>query len=192
MSVAGLILAAGESKRMGSPKALLKFRGETFLDRLIGVYSQFCEPVVVVVGFEADRIRSGVKRPERTVFAVNADYQLGQLSSMQCGLRMTPETIEGVLFTLVDHPNVRPSTISSLLAPPRPMLAIPRCDGRRGHPIYFSAELAAEFLSLPPDSQAKVVVARHLEHTRWVDVDDPGILDDVDDPAAYRRLIETT
>jgi len=87
---------------------------------------------------------------------------------------------------------VRPSTISALLAPPRPLLAIPRCEGRRGHPIYFGAELAAEFLALPPDSQAKVVVARHLEETRWVDVDDPGVVDDVDDPAAYRRLIETT
>jgi molybdenum cofactor cytidylyltransferase len=177
---------------MGSPKALLEFRGETFLDRLIGMYAQFCEPVVVVVGCEADRIRSGVKRPERALFAVNEDYQLGQLSSMQCGLRMMPESIEGVLFTLVDHPNVRPSTISALLAPPRPVLAIPRCEGRRGHPIYFGAELAAEFLALPPDSQAKVVVARHLERTRWVDVDDPGVFDDVDDPAAYRRLIETT
>jgi molybdenum cofactor cytidylyltransferase len=177
---------------MGSPKALLEFHGETFLDRLIGLYSRFCEPVVVVVGCEADRIRSGVKRPERAIFTVNADYQLGQLSSMQCGLRMMPKTSEGVLFTLVDHPNVRPSTISSLLAPPRPLLAIPRCQGRHGHPIYFAAELAPEFLSLPPDSQAKVVVTRHIESTRWVDVDDPGVFDDVDDPAAYRRLIETT
>ena len=177
---------------MGSPKALLEFHGETFLDRLIGVYSQFCEPVVVVVGCEDDRIRSGLKRPERAIFAVNEDYQLGQLSSMQCGLRMMPKTIEGVLFTLVDHPNVRPSTISALLAPPRPRLAIPQWEGRHGHPIYFDAELAAEFLALPPDSRAKVVVARHFEETRWVDVDDPGIVDDVDDPAAYRRLIGTT
>jgi molybdenum cofactor cytidylyltransferase len=176
---------------MGSPKALLEFRGETFLDRLTGIFSEFCAPVVVVVGSEADQIRSGMKHPERAVFAENANYQLGQLSSMQCGLRMLPETIEGILFTLVDHPNVRPSTIAALLEQPRPWLAIPRCRGRRGHPVYFAAGLVTEFLSIPADSQAKVVIARHIDHTRWVDVDDSGILDDVDDPAAYRRLIET-
>jgi molybdenum cofactor cytidylyltransferase len=106
-------------------------------------------------------------------------------------LRAMPQSIEGVLFTLVDHPRVHPSTLAALLAPPHPLLAIPRFDGRRGHPMYFGAPLAAEFLSLPPDSQAKVVVTRHLDSARWLDVNDPGILDDVDDPAAYRRLLET-
>jgi molybdenum cofactor cytidylyltransferase len=110
---------------------------------------------------------------------------------MQCGLRMLPEIVEGVLFTLVDHPNVQPSTLAALLEQPRPLLAIPRFQGRRGHPIYFGAGLIGEFLSLPPDAQAKVVIARHFDDTRWVDVDDAGILDDVDDAAAYRRLIET-
>ena len=190
MSVAGLILAAGESKRMGSPKALLEFQGETFLDRLIRVFSEFCAPVLVVVGSDAATVRSGVKSPERVIFAENSDYRLGQLSSMQCGLRAVPATAEGVLFTLVDHPNVRASTIQALLDPPAQLLAIPRFEGRRGHPIYFRRDLFPEFLSLPPDSQAKLVVSRHAGGTRWADVDDRGILDDVDDPAAYRRLIE--
>jgi molybdenum cofactor cytidylyltransferase len=190
VSVAGLILAAGESPRMGSPKALLDFRGETFLDHLIGLFSEFCAPVVVVVGCEAERIRSGVRRPERALFAENADYRLGQLSSMQCGLRMMPATTGGVLFTLVDHPNVQPSTIEALLQPAT-AIAIPRFDGRRGHPIFFIAELIPEFLELPSDSQAKEVVNRRPGSIRYVDVDDPGILDDVDDPAAYSRLLDT-
>jgi molybdenum cofactor cytidylyltransferase len=86
---------------------------------------------------------------------------------------------------------VRNATIEALLAAPAPLLAIPRFQGRRGHPIYFSRELAAEFAALPPDSSAKLVVNRHAGAVRYVDVDDPGILDDVDDPAAYRRLLET-
>jgi len=191
VSIAGLILAAGESKRMGSPKALLELRGETFLDRLVDLFAGFCAPVVVVLGCDAERIRSGVKQPERAVFAENSDYRLGQLSSMQCGLRMIPETAEGVLFTLVDHPNVQPSTIGALLEPPLAPLAIPRFQGRRGHPIFFRQELIAEFLALPAESQAKSVVNRHAGRARFVDVDDAGILNDVDDPAAYRRLIET-
>ena len=176
---------------MGSPKALLEFRGQTFLDRLVDVFSGFCDQVVVVVGFDAGRVRAGVKNPGRVLFAENTDYRLGQLSSMQRGLREVPDTADGVLFTLVDHPNVQPSTIQALLAPPAPLLAIPRFQSRRGHPIYFRRELAREFLALPPDSSAKAVVSRHADQVRYADVDDPGILDDVDDPAAYRRLLET-
>lgn len=176
---------------MGSPKALLEFRGATFLDGLIELFAGFCEPVVVVVGCEAERIRSGLRRPERAIFAENSGYRMGQFSSMQCGLRMIPQTAEGVLFTLVDHPNVQPFTLRALLEAPLAPLAIPRFEGRRGHPIVFRRELIAEFLSLPPDSQAKSVVNRYADQARFVDVDDPGIRDDVDDPAAYRRLIET-
>lgn len=176
---------------MGSPKALLDFQGQTFLDRLIVTFSQFCSPVVVVLGCEADRIRARLKQAENAVFAENREYRLGQLSSMQCGLRAMPPEAEGVLFTLVDHPNIRPATIAALLAAPRAELAIPRWRGRKGHPMYFSAALTAEFLDLPPDSSAKVVVTRHADDTRLIDVDDPGIIDDVDDPAAYRRLLET-
>ncbi len=190
MSVAGLILAAGESRRMGSPKALLEFQGETFLDRLTAAVAPFCAPVVVVVGCEAERIRAGARHPERALFVENKDYRLGQFSSMQCGLRVLAD-VEGVLFTLVDHPNPGPSTIAALLASPRPLLAIPRFGARRGHPVYFGAELIPEILALPPDSQAKALFARYLDQTRFVDVADPGILDDVDDPAAYRRLLET-
>ena len=198
MNAAGLILAAGESTRMGSPKALLDFHGETFLDRLIARFTAFCAPVVVVVGCEAARIRSGIRLASIALFAENLDYRLGQLSSMQCGLRMIPESAEGVLFTLVDHPNVQPSTIEALIQQPATgnrqpatALAIPRFQGRRGHPMYFRAELIPEFLALPPDSQAREVVNRYRESIRFVDVDDPGILNDIDDPAAYSRLLDT-
>jgi len=112
-------------------------------------------------------------------------------------MQMIPETAEGVLFTLVDHPHLQPSTIAELLQPttdnrqPITAISIPRFHGRRGHPMFFTAELIPEFLALSPDSQAKEVVNRRPGSIRYVDVHDPGILDDVDDPAAYSRLIET-
>lgn len=183
----GLILAAGASRRMGSPKALLDFRGETFLDRLIGLFSAVCSPVVVVTGAHAAAILSGIRRPSAATFVHNENWPIGQLSSMQCGLRAVPPDSGGVLFTLVDHPAVAPETLARLLAGSAP-LRIPRHRGRRGHPIWFSAALAAEFLALPPDATARAVVNRHAAELEYIDVDDPGVLADIDEPLDYRRL----
>ena len=191
-SAAGLILAAGESRRMGFPKALLKFGKETFLDTLCGLFAQRCSPIVVVLGANADEIRAGSGRP--ATFVVNPDYRSGQTSSMQCGLRAVPPDAGGVLFTLVDHPAVSLETIDVLLGPwpltpdSWPLLRVPRYQGSRGHPIWLSRELIPEFLALPRNVAAREVVRSHVLQTEFLDVDDPGILADIDDPEAYRRL----
>ena len=130
----GLILAAGESRRMGSPKALLEFQGETFLDRLIGLFARRCSPVIVVLGAQRETVRAGLRRAGEALLMDNPDFRLGQFTSMQSGLRAVPADAEGVLFTLVDHPAVTPATVDALLdcSAPAP-LRIPRYDGRRGH-----------------------------------------------------------
>jgi molybdenum cofactor cytidylyltransferase len=190
----GLILAAGESRRMGSPKALLEFQGETFLDRLIGLFSRRCSPVIAVLGAHQEIVRAGLRRSGDALMVRNPDFRLGQLSSMQCGLGAVPADAEAVLFTLVDHPAVAPATVAALLdalpetGPPAP-LRIPRFDGRRGHPVWISKSLIPEFLNLPAGSSAREVVTRHADEIAYIDVDDPGILADVDDPAAYASLL---
>ena len=190
LNIAGLILAAGESRRMGTLKALLPYRGETFLDRLIDVFSACCRSVTVVLGAGAETIRTGIRRAVQARFVINENYRLGQITSMQCGLRALPAEAEGVLFTLVDHPDVQPSTLEQLIADPGALLAIPRYQGRRGHPIYFKRELGAEFLALDHGTPARDVIERHVASARYIDVADPGILSDVDEPEAYRRLID--
>src|SRR5947209_6596257 len=116
---------------MGFPKALLRYRDESFLDTLIGLFAARCSPVIVVLGAHAERIREGVRREAE--FAVNPDYTRGMTSSLQCGLRSVPGDSAGVLFTLVDHPAVAPDTLDSLLAAPGSLLRVPRYQGRRGH-----------------------------------------------------------
>src|SRR5205085_12088624 len=119
---------------------------------------------------------------------VNPDYARGQTTSMQCGLREVPAGAEGVVFTLVDHPAVAAATLDALLAEPRPLVRVPRYGGRRGHPIWFRRDLISEFLALPADGAARDVVRRHAAETEFLDVDDPGILADIDDAEAYRKL----
>jgi CTP:molybdopterin cytidylyltransferase MocA len=209
---------------MGFPKALLRYRDETFLDTLIGLFAARCQPVIVVLGANGGRIREHTLRP--ATFVVNADYQHGQTSSMQCGLRAVPPGADSVLFTLVDHPAVAPATLDALLGVAQALvpavsrlvstpvggrdtgsgasvgmsadaagmsacatlLRVPRHQGRRGHPIWFSRDLIAEFLGLPASGAAREIVHAHAAQTEFLDVDDPGILADIDDPAAYGRL----
>ncbi|HTS61308.1 MAG TPA: nucleotidyltransferase family protein [Candidatus Acidoferrales bacterium] len=186
MSGAAVILAAGESRRMGFPKALLQYRGATFLDVLIGLLGARCSPVIVVVGAYADRVREGATRP--ATFVTNGDFQLGMTSSLQCGLRAVPADADGVLFTLVDHPAVAPATIDALLAQTATLVRVPCYRGQRGHPVWFSRALIPEFLALPETGAARDVVRAHAADTTFLDLDDPGITADIDDPAAYREL----
>lgn len=172
---------------MGSPKALLSYRGETFLDRLTRLLSARCSPVVVVLGAEAGTIRAAAAHP--ATFVVNERYATGQTGSMQCGLRAVPPDAAGALFTLVDHPAVTAETIDALLNASGGLLRVPRYDGRRGHPVWISRELFPEFLSLPETAAARDVVRSHAAETLFIDLDDPGVVADIDDPAAYRELI---
>ena len=187
LKTAALILAAGESSRMGQPKALLSVDGHTFIENLIAILSEICDPVVVVLGHTPDPIRRVIGETARVV--INERFQLGQFSSMQTGLLALPPNIDGLIFTLVDHPVPARETIESLISPDAP-ISIPVYHGRKGHPVYFRRDIVKEFLALTPDSQANLVSRRHAMETRLVPVDDPAILDDIDDPEALRAFRE--
>jgi len=175
---------------MGSPKALLMYRGETFLDRLVGVFAARLNPVIVVLGAAEEEVRARTLRA--ATFVVNGDYAVGQTSSLQCGLRAVPTGAEGILMTLVDRPAVAEATVDALVSAGSSLpLRVPRYQGRRGHPIWFSRALVAEFLALGTEGAASDVVHRHTGETEFLDLDDPGITANVDDPAAYRALVES-
>ena len=177
---------------MGSPKALLDYRGETFIQRLVRVLSSVCDPVIVVLGYQADALRPAV--PHATI-VVNPAPEHGQLSSLQTGLAALPPDAEGFLFTPVDSPAVEIATVERLAAEfrrrdPATQLVIPRHEGKRGHPVFATRAIANELSALPLTAKASDVIHRHVADTLFIDVNDPRILADIDDREAYRRLSE--
>ncbi|HEY6393112.1 MAG TPA: nucleotidyltransferase family protein [Bryobacteraceae bacterium] len=188
MKIAGIILSGGASRRMGTPKALLLIENETFLDRMIRLFSDVCDPVIVVLGHNAEQIRSGIQRASQATFVVNPDPERGMLSSLQCGLEALPADTGAVMFTPVDHPGIQGSTIEKLAAGNAP-LTIPTHGGSHGHPVRITRPLIAELLALPASAQARDVIHRHLSEASFVDVDDAAVGIDIDDPGAYAELL---
>jgi len=190
--IAGLILAAGESRRMGRDKALLTYRGRSFLETIINNLSAAgIEKATIVLGHHAEIIQRAMNLAAVRV-VINPDYQRGQTSSLQLGLAAAAaDSPEAVILCLVDHPAVSTEVIAKLrerFESTRPPVLIPTHKGQRGHPVVISQTLLPELLALPPEKPANTVIRKYREVTQFVEVADPGILLDVDDPESYARL----
>ncbi len=190
--LAGLILAAGESSRMGADKPLLMYRGRTFLETITSTLREAgIRRVVVVLGHHAEEIKQSINLAGAEV-VVNQDYRLGQTSSLQAGLRALREgEPDGMIMCLVDHPAITSDTVQELIhrfkATRKPVI-IPEFHGEHGHPILVGKELFSQLRSLGPDEGADSVIHRYRDRTEFIPVTDPGILLDVDDPESFRQL----
>lgn len=194
MTPAGIILAAGLSSRMGRDKATLPYRGSTFLNHLIELLAPRTDPLVVVLGHHAGTIRSTIAPAPGVLVVVNPGFEQGMLGSLQAGIRALPAGTEAALFTLVDLPAVAAGTVDRLIeafAEGTHALAIPRCAGRRGHPVIARLDILSEIAALPATDSPKTVIHTHRDATLFVDVDDEGIFRDVDVPEDYDRLLKT-
>ncbi|MGH9470277.1 MAG: nucleotidyltransferase family protein, partial [Terriglobia bacterium] len=146
------------------------------------------ERIAVVLGHHAASIRAAVDLGDAQV-VLNQEYRRGQTTSLQAGLRaLEPMSPSAVLLCLVDHPAVSAETVRTLCRAFQeghaPVVA-PSHRGRHGHPVVISRELFQELLNLPPDEGANRVVGRYRDKAEWVEVDDPGVLLDIDNPADY-------
>jgi len=190
--IAGLILAAGESRRMGRDKALLAYRGRTFLETIASnLRTAGIEKITVVLGHHADMIKRASKLGGAQV-VVNQDYLRGQTSSLQVGIATAQESAaEAVVLCLVDHPAVSAAVVTKLVerfeATHSPVL-IPTYNGERGHPIVIGQALFLELLAVPSGQPANTVIRKYRDATEFVEVADRGILVDVDEPETYERL----
>ena len=193
-----VILAAGESRRMGSPKALLPdLDGRPFVTRIVRtLHEAGLTDVVIVTGTQHDAIDAAVAADglySGVRIVRNEEPARGQLSSIWTALDSCPPEAEGLLMTLVDVPMVAAATVRAVVDAwrnTRAPVVRPIVAGRRGHPVLFDRRLFDELRAAPLDSGARVVVRAHWGESVDVPVDDPGSLVDVDTPADYARLRE--
>ena len=193
--ISGIILAAGESRRMGSPKALLDYQGRTFIENICTSFlTAGVDELIVVLGAHehAQPIRAVVPQHPALRTVLNPHYRLGQLSSLQVGIQALSPESEAAVVNLVDHPLIQPETVQALLASfaadPLPII-VASYQGRRGHPVLFAKGVYGELLAAPLDQGAKVVVRKDPERVRELGLDDPGIRADIDTPQEYARWV---
>ena len=197
--LAAIILAAGESTRMGAPKALLPDPdGRPFVARIVRAFAAaLVRDVVIVTGSQHAAIVDAVAadRPSITPTLVrNPRPSLGQLSSLWVGLDAAANPdLEGVLVTPVDIPMVRSSTIRQVIeawerthAP----IVRPAVGRRHGHPVLFDRAVFDALRHAALDEGARVVVHAHADRIVNVPVDDAGCLVDVDTPADYAAVVK--
>jgi molybdenum cofactor cytidylyltransferase len=193
--IAAVVLSAGESSRMGRPKALLPIEGETFIGRIVASLKQTqVGKIVVVLGHNSDLLAAAI-RPLAVEILINPNYKLGQLSSLQVAVRnLLPDAdCDGILVHLVDHPYIDASLVDRMIQQfyeSKKDIVVPRCRGKRGHPVIFARELFDELLSAPMDQGAKAVVNAHRDDTLEIETDDPGIAVDIDTPEVYRQHVK--
>lgn len=195
-TVAGLVLAAGASCRMGRTKALLDANGATFVSRLVATLAQGgCNPVAVVArsyrGALADEVMSGDAQ-----LVINAAGEGGQLGSLRAGVahlgRATQPPPAAIVFTPVDNPLVAASTVSALIhawRSGRAPIVVPSVDGRRGHPVLFTKDVVCELFGDGLEEGARSVVAKDPGRVAEIPVSDPAVLTDIDSPSDYHALV---
>lgn len=189
--ISAIILAAGESKRMGQPKMLLPWGNLTVIEHVVTAFLHAeVEDILVVTGGAQEQVQQALARyPVRQVH--NRDYATGEmLSSLQCGIRKLPVKARAALIGLGDQPQIQERTIRVLCDAYRAGLSsliVPSFQRKRGHPWLVGHPLWSELLALRTPETPRDFLNRHADTIQYVDLDTPTILVDLDTPEAYRK-----
>jgi molybdenum cofactor cytidylyltransferase len=202
LSLCGVILAAGDSTRMGTDKALLPWppaapgqaSAGTFLSAAIDSLSLFTEVVIVVAGKNTSTIAPIVYATGASL-VTNPDSARGQFSSLQVGLQeVLSRGRDAAMVTLVDRPPVSAKTVQTLCDAFAAAIArwkwavVPQYAGKHGHPIVLGREMIEVFLKAAPSSTARDIEHQNAEHIEYVDVEDPLVIANVNTPEDYASL----
>jgi molybdenum cofactor cytidylyltransferase len=192
--LSAVILSGGASQRMGSPKALLPYQGRPFLEHLIAVTSH---PKIgarrIVLGAHAELIADAVRLAADEV-VINTEWEKGQLSSIQAGIRSLPAGTDGMILCLIDHPLISATLVDELierfyLGSRTPPIVLPVYQSKRGHPVIFSAGVYEELLVAPMDQGARSVVWAHAGEVAEVVTLEQGCVLNLNDPETVHRAL---
>ncbi|MEW6734276.1 MAG: nucleotidyltransferase family protein [Acidobacteriota bacterium] len=190
--ISAILLAAGESKRMGKLKQLLPFGQQTVIESAIAnLHAARIDELIVVLGSCAQQVAAQLAyAPVKLV--TNENYHLGMTSSLQTGLAAINWQARAILIALVDQPHVPPSVIDQLINTyyqSGALIVKPQYQNSSGHPIIIDLACRAEILALNPDCGLHLVTRAHQHQTFYLAVDTPAVIEDIDTPEDYRRIV---
>ena len=191
-----ILLAAGESSRMGQLKAPLPWRGTSLLEhQLRSLLDAGVQQVIVVLGHDADRLKPVVESVDGASWTLNEDYLQGKTTSLKAGVAaLAGQKVSDVLLLNVDQPR-SVDTVRTLLERHQASsfaITIPTHGGRGGHPIFITAQLLPELADIEEETQGlKAVVRRHADATERFEVDDPTVLRDLNTPEQYQQALDS-
>ena len=193
MYISAIILAAGASSRMGKPKALLKWKGKSFLENICANLDKAgVKNIVVVTNSSINAWPSTNKTCPALAginWVINPNPELGMLSSFRCGIRKLGSAKHNIMLCLTDHPAVKVETYVKLRENShKNKIIIPVYKNHRGHPVIFGADFIHELLENECPQGARTVVHSHSNAVNEIPVDDNGILLDIDTPEDYDKL----
>ena len=194
-AVIAILLAAGESRRMGQLKALLPWQGTSLLKHQVAsLRAGGVDRVVVVLGHRSDELKAELAGIEGVAWQLNPDYLQGKTTSIKAGLStLGSEQLDALLILNVDQPR-NADVIRSLLKEHLSqgnLITIPTHNGKGGHPIILSLSLLEELREIDEETYGiKAVVQRHLDATRRVEMDAAEVLWDLNTPEEYQRVLE--
>ena len=191
--IAALVLAAGESRRMGDANKLtIPVDGSPMVARVVDALQQSrVQRVIVVTGHEPERLKEALSGRD-VEFVHNPDYTEGIGSSVRAGVAALGDDVDGALVALADMPWVSAEVINRLIdaftSDSEPSIFIPRFGGQRGNPVLWGAQHFPELLALAGDVGGKALFQRHASAICYVDVESASVNLDVDTPDALQEL----
>jgi molybdenum cofactor cytidylyltransferase len=191
--ISAIILAAGESKRMGRVKLTMPLGESTVLEQVISsVLSSMVDEVIVVLGHEQKTIRQTIgDRPVKCI--VNKDYKLGMSTSIVSGLNETDDRCKAVIIILGDQPFISSDIIDKLIDGYKTHhkgIVAPTYQGMKGHPIIFDIKYKNKLLSLKGDAGGRQLITENNDDVLYVPVDSESIIKDIDTPDDYRSSVD--